>query len=85
MGIISESLVEKWDEMGVYDGSEEPEIKKQYDVVMDLSKREFTEKVSEKLEEGWKLQGGIAYADGYFIQAIYKEITYSEYYEELEK
>lgn len=85
MGIISESLCEKWDEMGVYDESEESKIKKQYDVITDLSKREFVEKISKKLEEGWKLQGGIGYANGYFIQAIYREITYSEYYEELEK
>ena len=91
MGIISESLCEKWDEMGVYDEKEEPEIdgtkelKKQYDIIANLSKREFVEKISEKLEEGWNLQGGIAYADGYFMQAIYREITYLEYYRELDK
>ena len=82
MGIISESLLNKWDEMGVYDESEEPEVKKQYDVIMDKPKIKFVKKISEKLEEGWNLQGGIAYADGYFMQAIYREITYSEYYEE---
>lgn len=82
---------EKWNEMGVYDENEELEIdstkelKKQYDIITGISKREFVEKISEKLEEGWNLQGGVAYADGYFMQAIYREITYLEYYKELEK
>lgn len=46
----------------------------EYDVICKLDLTVFKEAVKEKLKEGWKLQGGVAYG-GAFMQAIYKEIT----------
>lgn len=46
----------------------------EYDVICKLDLTVFKEAVKEKLKEGWKLQGGVAYG-GAFMQAIYKETT----------
>ena len=49
------------------------EVKTEYDLVIEQNRLEFIEKVNEKLEQGWKLQGGVGFCPYYYMQAIYKE------------
>jgi len=47
----------------------------EYDIVRDYNINLFIEKVNEKLQQGWKLQGGVCKSwHEPFLQAIYKEV-----------
>lgn len=44
--------------------------KTNYAVVRDFDVHAFVNGVNEMIEQGWEPQGGVSFANGYFLQAI---------------